>query len=1218
MIGRIGALVLLEVRSAWRRPLWWVLAVTLVLLTWGLASGSVRIGAGGASANAERAWLNSQFNLAFGDILVYTLLYMFFVSVAFGNAIPDDEEHRTGPLLHGTRLTTLEYMLGRWMGVAAVAGVVMALHAVVQMGFYQLYPVAEPDKVRGPFEVWNYARPFALFVAVPALSLGAFTFALGAITRQALLVFLVPTAILLASIFFLWSWSPEWLSLPLNKALCAVDPTGFRWINETWLKEDQGAAFYNRTPIPLDGVFWLNRAWQVALGAGSLALAVAVERRRLRHPFAVAEAERAEIIAAADARDSATPVRAPDAEPGLRALGMTQRAPGWFATLLAQAGAEARELRRSAGLWIFIPVITLQTVGAAFADPGPFNTPMLVTPGTLASRSFNTVTVLSLLLLLFYVTESLSRDDRLRTTPVLASGPARSSARLLGKLLANVAVVLLALLGAIYTALVVAVVAQGVESGVWIAPDPLPLVRVWGWLLLPTVAVWLGGIALVWSVARNRYAVYGTGLAVLIVTGWLFVQDWVNWVGNWHLWSGARWTDFGAFELDHAALVLNRMLWLAMGVLFVQVALVVERRRTPDPMGIASRAKPGRALRRVVALAPLAVVAGTLAVMLALEVRAGGEGGPAERAGKAYRAANAETWRSARDPAIVDMMVDVRLDPAAGTFAMRGEYELANIHDAPMERFALTPGLHFKDLVFTLEGQEHTTESAAAARRAARGPLAVENSAGLWVFRPEKPLPPGGRVRIAFAYHGSVPDGVGRNARGASEFILPSGVVLNSFSTSMLPRVGWVDGVGVDPEDAAEPRRPNPEEWRDRTKAGFGTGAEATVRATITLPAAYRAHAPGVLESDTVADGWRTMVWTTDKPVRFFNIVAGQWVVSQGATTSIWHLPEHSANIASMLEALDGAREWYSAWFHPYPWKDLRLNEFPGLATYAQGFGTNIVFSEGIGFLAKPTPEEDAPFLITAHEAAHQWWGNILMPGDGPGGNIVSEGLAHYSTARLFEKLRGDAARRAFLRGIEQSYVNSRVADEERPLVEVDGARPGDTTVTYDKGGWVFWMLKDLMGEEACDAGMRDFIARFKDGPDYPLLQDLEVVLREHAPDKTAYDAFMAEWMHGVVLPELRVEEAIARREGVGWVTTVAITNAGTGTLRTTVAVTNGAKRDKDDAYADARAEVALAPGGSARVEIPSPWEPVTVVADPDVRLLQAKRKSAERAVSRP
>ncbi|MBL9140416.1 MAG: hypothetical protein JNK53_01000, partial [Phycisphaerae bacterium] len=1144
-------------------------------------------------------------------------------------AILDDEEHRTGPILHGTRLTTGEYICGRWLGVAAVAGIVMALHLLIQVGFYQWYPVDEPDKVRGPFALLNFAWPFALFIGLPSLCLGAFTFAIGSITRQSLLVFLVPTAVLLASIFFLWTWSPEWITTGLNNALCVVDPTGFRWLNETWLKQDQGATFYNTTPLGLDGIFWANRGWQIALAAGSLLAAVAVERRRLRHPFAVAQAERTAIIAAADAADAATPFRPVHAEPGLRALGMGQRAPSWLTTAIAQARAEARELRRSPGLWIFVPLITLQTVGSAFGEPGPFNTPLLVTPGLLAARSFNTATLLALLMLLFYTTESLARDDRMRMRPIVASAGARSAARLVGKLAANVAVIVVALLAGLYAALVIAVAAQAlIDQSVWIAPNPWPLLQVWAIFLLPTVVVWMGLIALVWSVTRNRYAVYGAGLAALILTGWLYQLGWVNWVGNWHLWSGVLWSDFGSFQLDQNALALNRVMWVLIGALLIQLALMAERRRTPDATGVVSRLRSKRIAWAVVRALPLAVPAFVVMMMLALSVRAGGEGDPSNRAAKAYRAANSETWRNVKGPSIRTVEIDVRLDPAAGTFEMSGEYVLTNENKDPIERFALTPGHHYQDLTWSFGGATHTEASAAEARKATRGALSVENSAGLWVFTPEQPLATGESARVGFRYHGTYPDGIGRNTRGAGEFILPAGVVLNAFSTSMLPLVGWVDGVGVDPEDAVEPRRHGVDEWKKQTKPGLGNGSAADVRATITVPEAYRAHAPGVLERNTVSDGWRTMVWRTDVPVRFFNIVAAKWVEAKGKTTTIWHLAEHTENIPSMLEALDGAREWYSAWFYPYPWQDLRVNEFPGLASYAQGFATNIVFSESIGFLAKPTPEEDAPFLVTAHEAAHQWWGNILMPGDGPGGNILSEGLAHYSTARLIEKLRGDAARRAFMRGIELNYGEGRVVDEERPMVEIDGARPGDTTVTYDKGGWVFWMLHDLMGAQACDAGMRDFIGRFKDGPDYPLLQDFEVVMREHAPDKSAFDAFMAQWMHGVVLPEFTVDSAVARSADGAWNTTVTVTNKGTGKVRVPVAVTNGEKRDASSSpgapsgdtapsavYADARATVELDANQTATVEIPSAWKPALAVVDPDVRQLQAKRKNAERSV---
>jgi ABC-2 type transport system permease protein len=1251
MTARILALVWLELRSAWRRPLWWVMLATLFLLTWGLASGGVQISAGGSSANAERAWLNSQFNLAFGDTLVFSLIYLFFLSVAFGGAIPDDEDHRIGSILHSTRLTMAEYVLGRFMAVASVASLVMALHLVFQMGFFQLYPVEEPDKVRGPFEAWNFIRPFLLFVWLPGLCLGAFTFAIGAISRQLLLVFLVPTLVLLVSIFFLWGWNPEWLSPGLNSLLCGVDITGFRWLNSTWLKDDLGAAFYNRTPVGLDGVFIANRAWMVAVAIGALATSVVHATRTLRKPFPMVGTESARIVDAADEQDRRTPVRLAVEEPRLAELGMRQAQPGWLDTLLAQAASEARELRRSPGLWIFVPLITLQVFGTAMQDPGPFNTPMLLTSGTLAQQSFNTVTLLSLLLILFYATESLARDDRTRIAPMLRCAPVRSGARLLGKFLANGVVVLLSLLVAVYAALVLAVLVQGIGGGsgtstvnLWIAPDPMPLVKAWGMLLLPTVAVWMGMIALVWSVTRNRYAVYGAGLGVLIATGLLYVQGWVNWMGNWHLWDGMVWSDFGSFELDRTALVLNRLAWLSTAALLMVLALMADRRRTPDASGVVSRLRPRHVMRGVLCTLPAAVPAVVFFTALGLEIRAGGEGGPAQRAAKLYRASNAETWRNVPQPAIDEMDVDVRIDPREGTFAMKGRYVLRNIHEKPIDALALTPGFHYRNLSWEFAGRTHDEASAAADRKATRGLIAVENSAGLWVFRPEKPLARGETATVSFSYDGRWPDGVGRNSRGASEFILPAGVVLNSFSASMLPLVGWVDGVGVDPEDAVEPRRPRPDEWRECTKAGFGNGGTMTVRARVTVPDGYRAHCPGVLERDTVQDGWRTMEWRTDQPVRFFNVVAGDWQETRGERTSIWHLASHPYNIESMKEALDASHRWYSEWFYPYPWKELRLTEFPGLATYAQGFGTNIVFSEGIGFLAKPTETEDAPFLITAHEAAHQWWGNILMPGDGPGGNILSEGLAHYSTARLFEKVRGAESRKAFLRGIEQTYCERRRADEERPMVQVDGMRPGDTTVTYDKGGWVFWMLKDLMGEEACDRGTRAFIERFKDGPDYPLLQDYTVVMREFAPDQAAFDAFVAQWFHDVVLPEFEVTGATCVQEGDEWLTTLSVRNKGTGTVDVEVAVTNGAERKESPQAPDAaatggaptsaatdgaasaavdaqegaptfeerRARLQPAPGGDpATVTLRTPWQPKDVVVDPDVRVLQLKRKQA-------
>ena len=66
-------------------------------------------------------------------------------------------------------------------------------------------------------------------------------------------------------------------------------------------------------------------------------------------------------------------------------------------------------------------------------------------------------------------------------------------------------------------------------------------------------------------------------------------------------------------------------------------------------------------------------------------------------------------------------------------------------------------------------------------------------------------------------------------------------------------------------------------------------------------------------------------------------------------------------------------------------------------------------------------------------------------PGRGPGGNLLSEGTANFSTILLFEEALGQESRIEFCKRIEEAYAERRQVDSERPLVKIDGTRPGDT-----------------------------------------------------------------------------------------------------------------------------------------------------------------------------
>ncbi len=290
---------------------------------------------------------------------------------------------------------------------------------------------------------------------------------------------------------------------------------------------------------------------------------------------------------------------------------------------------------------------------------------------------------------------------------------------------------------------------------------------------------------------------------------------------------------------------------------------------------------------------------------------------------------------------------------------------------------------------------------------------------------------------------------------------------------------------------------------------------------------------------------------------------------------------------------------------------------FPPCSTYAQGFPTDITFSEGIGFLTQSTAEIHAPFEITAHEAAHQWWGNILVPGKGPGGNILAEGTAHFSTILLVEEAKGENARIDFCKRIEASYGKSRQADSERPLVKIDGKRPGDTTVTYDKGGWVFWMLLNQMGRERTLEGIQSFIKANHGQTDHPVLQDFVEAMRPFAADPAAFDAFTHQWFFEVVLPQYRLGEPAKVKSGESWKTTVRIENIGTGRMPVEIAATSGERFGKDGKpskdYRDSRTTTTLGAGESKEIVIESPFDPEQIIVDPDAKVLQLQRKNAVR-----
>ncbi|HEX7879973.1 MAG TPA: hypothetical protein VF720_11220, partial [Candidatus Eisenbacteria bacterium] len=821
-LGRLGLVFREELGHAARRPIFWFLLVLLAFSLWGLSAGSVRIASGDSQVGGTKAFITSEFAVTQIASFLVLLLYAFFVAVAAGMAVIHDEEHQVGAILHATPLTPAEYVYGKFAGVFAAVCGVLALHVLFSMFFNHVVPSEVAEEVRGPFNLLNYLKP-ALFLSLPTLFfLTATAFAVGTATRKPILVFVLPVITILVCGFFLWDFSPSWLSPAWNKFLMVIDPSGFRWLNETWLKVDKGVAFYNHQPVGYDVTFWLNRLWQVSAGIIALVLSERAFAGSLKGAT-VRKGGRAR-----SGEDKPAPaLDATRRSAPLSALGMEARRPGFLEGMRTIGRAEVRELFSQPGLYLFIPLILLQVIGDNLFAIGAFDTPLLATNGTMAVGTFNTLTLLSTLLLLFYTVEGMERERATRLDPIFRATPVSTVSMLVGKTIAAVMVAMVILAAVLLSAIIIILVQGKVTF------NPLPFLLVWGLLLLPTLLVWITFIVALHTLVRNRYLTYALGLAVLIVTGVCQMTGRMNWVGNWDMWSTLQWSDMGLFELNRSAIILNRVMVLGLAIFFVAVTLRIVTRRERDASRLGHRLSPGPLLKGGLRLLPFAIVPIVAGIFLFLQVWNGFQGKPALKKQKDYWRRNLATWKNAPLPDLVHVDLDMKLEPARRTFDLTGSYRLVNKLDEPLRQIPITGSYTWTNIRWTLNGDS----------------TKPDDRLKLFIFTPKEPLAPGDSLTIGFAYGGSWPGGVTKNGAGNMTFLLPSGVVLTSFEPSFAPIVGYQESIGIDKDNRYDARDYPDDFHKGVTKAALGPQMPFTTHIRLNGPDEFRYNSVGTLLS---------------------------------------------------------------------------------------------------------------------------------------------------------------------------------------------------------------------------------------------------------------------------------------------------------------------------------------------------------------------------------
>jgi hypothetical protein len=234
--------------------------------------------------------------------------------------------------------------------------------------------------------------------------------------------------------------------------------------------------------------------------------------------------------------------------------------------------------------------------------------------------------------------------------------------------------------------------------------------------------------------------------------------------------------------------------------------------------------------------------------------------------------------------------------------------------------------------------------------------------------------------------------------------------------------------------------------------------------------------------------------------------------------------------------------EWMASHFGPPPLKRIAISPIPG--TFGQGF-PGLIYLSTVTYLddaqrrallrKDATAETFYNSIIHAHETAHQWWGNLVIPATYHD-DWIAEALANYTAMLVLEQKRGTKA----LELVLDDYRKSLLAPGKPTTIESygpitwgyrlreNGQLDPWRTIIYGKGTWIIHMLRRRMGD---DAFLR-MLATLRKRYEYRTLSTEE--FRAHAalflppgdPDPSL-EAFFDTWVYGTGVPTLEMTTSV-------------------------------------------------------------------------------------------
>jgi hypothetical protein len=458
-------------------------------------------------------------------------------------------------------------------------------------------------------------------------------------------------------------------------------------------------------------------------------------------------------------------------------------------------------------------------------------------------------------------------------------------------------------------------------------------------------------------------------------------------------------------------------------------------------------------------------------------------------------------YRSAPHPYITDVRLNADLFPERSAAFIKGHYALINKFSKPIDTFlvSLPEEITSRNL--------HFTPSASL--------LKDERAMNLEVYKFDQPLAPGASASLEFE--------IGGERKGFHNEGEPTQIVSNGtfFNSEVLPHFGYQDNQELEEDNTrrkyglpAKVRMADLNDAAARQTTYLGSDADwVTFDAIVSTAPDQIAIAPGELVREWNRDGRRYFEYRTlGKALDFFSILSARYLVKRDmwndVKLEIYYTPGHEYDLGDMMRGMKASLDYCTKNFSPYQNKTVRIVEFPRYASFAQSFLGSIPYSEAIGFIARvdPSSEEDVdyPLYVTAHEVAHQWWAHQVIGADVQGATMLSESLAQYTALMVMKHIVGPENMRRFLKYEMDRYLNGRATERKKELPLERNENQG--YIHYQKASIVFYALQDYIGEDKVNQVLRDYVKDVAfQNPPYTNAAELVERFRKAVPPEYAY-----------------------------------------------------------------------------------------------------------------